>query len=398
MASTIVPVSLFSSGPRPDTGPAPYAWSAYRVLDRSHFQRSAETRRELDSWFSRLPPTAAAQIAERFRDDDDIVHLGAFLELYVHELGLRIGADVEIDVGNDEADDRRPDFLLRWGALEVYVEATAIAGDDVNSARDKRHLDQLYDAINAVTAPRFFVDVDVLKRGASTPPCRRLTARVQGWLNQLDPDVVMADTDREPDNPHKTVIELGEWTVQLQAFGIKDDRHRYPHHRVVGTRFDGFDSIDDLTPLRRKFKRKASHYGELDKPYVLVALAAGTFVDDRDVEHALLGPIAYRYDLDHQGLVGERQRDGAWMRDRGPVNTRLSGMLTLVNLSPTAVCAVEPTFWANPWAARPLPHPGPWRRIEASPTGRTVEHDRTRTIAELFDLPHRWPTVTREHQ
>lgn len=368
------------------------------MLDRSHFQRCAETRRELDDWFSRLELKAAAQIAERFRDDDDVVHLGAFLELYLHELALHMGAEVDIDVGKDEGDNRRPDFLLRWDSQEVYVEATAIAGDDVNSARDKRHLDQLYDAINAVTAPRFFVGVDVLKRGASTPPGRRLTASVQRWLDQLDPDVVLADTAREPDNPHKTVIQFGARAVRLQAFAIKDDGHQFPHHRVVGTRFDGVDSIDDLTPLRRKFKKKAGHYGQLDKPYVLVALAAGTFVDDRDVEHALLGPIGYRYDLGQQRLVGERQRDGAWMRDRGPVNTRLSGVMTLVNLSPLAVSAVEPTFWVNPWAAHPLRRPGPWRRIEADPTGRTVEHDRTRTIADLLGLPQRWPTVPRERQ
>lgn len=115
MTFTIVPDSLFSSGPRSDNGPAPYAWSAYRALDHSHFQRSAETRRELDDWFSRLPPKAATQIGGRFRDDNDVVHLGAFLELYVHELGLRMGAEVDIDVGNDEADSRRPGFLLRWG-------------------------------------------------------------------------------------------------------------------------------------------------------------------------------------------------------------------------------------------------------------------------------------------
>lgn len=366
------------------------------MLDRSRFQFAAETRLELDNWFSRLPPKAAAQVSERFRDDNDTVHLGAFLELYVHELALRMGARVKIDIGDDEADRRQPDFLLSWGALELYVEATAVAGGDVNSARDKRHLDQLYDAINAVTAPRFFVEVDVLKRGASTPPGRRLTARVQRWLDRLDPDAILADTSHGPDNPPKTLIELGDWAVRLQAFATTDDGRHFPHHRVVGTRSDGVGSIDDLTPLRRKIKKKATHYGELDRPFVLVALAAGTFVGDRDVEQALLGPIGYRYDRDQRHVVSHRQRDGAWMRRHGPVNTRLSGLLTLVNLSPTAVCAVQPTFWANPWAERPLPHPGPWRRIGASPSGQTIEHDRTRTIADILGLPERWPAVPRE--
>lgn len=373
----------------------PYAWRAYRCLDRSPFARNAEVRRELDAWFSRLPPKAAAQIAQRFHSDDDSEHLGAFLELYVHEVGLRMGAEVDIDVGNDDTDERRPDFLLRWGALEVYVEATAVEGADVHSKQHKLNLDNVHDAINAVTAPRFFVDVTVLKSTPSTPPLRRLTSHVQRWLDGLDPDVVRADAGREPDNPHKTVVELGGWVIQLKASATADDGLDFPHHRVIGVRYDGVGSIDDFGPLRRKFKKKANHYGRLDKPFVLVMLPAGTFVNDRDIEHALLGPIGYHYDLQQRRAVAERQRDGAWMRRHGPVNKRLSGVLTIAGLSPGAVCSVEPTYWPNPWAEHPLPHPGPWRRIEATPTGQTVEHDRTRTIAEILELPERWPAVRR---
>lgn len=392
--TTSAPSSLFSAGARPDNGPPPYAWRAYRVLDRSRFAHSAEVRRELDDWYSRLPPEAAAQIAERFRSNDDTVHLGALLELYLHELGLRLGAEVDIDVGNDAGDERRPDFLLRWGDLEVYAEATAIAGADVHDPRTKLHLDQLHDAINEVTARRFFVGVKVLRKGKSTPPCRKLTAKTQQWLDGLDPDAVLARTDRDPEDLPWTEIDLGEWAVRLDASAIKDDDYD-GHHRVIGARFDGVGSINDLTPLRRKFKKKAGHYGRLDKPYVLVALAAGTFVDDRDLERALLGSIGYHYDLSQQRVVGERQRDGAWMHERGPINTRLSGVLTVTNLSPSAVCAVEPTYWPNPWAEHPLPDPGPWRRIEAQPSGRTIEHARTRGIAEIFGLPERWPAVPR---
>ena len=395
MASSDVAQSLFSGGSRPDNGPMPYAWRAYRCLDRSHFVRDAEVRRELDAWSSRLPPKAAAQIAQRFQSDDDTEHLGAFLELYVHEVGLRMGAEVDIDVGNDEADERRPDFLLRWGDLEVYVEATAVEGDDVHTKQHKLNLDKVHDAINDVIAPRFFVNVSVLRSMPSTPPLRRLTGNVQRWLDGLDPDVVRANAHRYPDYPHKTVVELGGWVIQLEAFATEDDGHDFPHHRVIGARFDGVGSIDDLAPLRRKFKKKATHYGQLGKPFVLVVLPAGTFVDDRDIEYALLGPIGYHYDLQQQRTVGERQRNGAWMRNHGPVNTRLSGVLTIAGLSPGAVCSVEPTYWPNPWAEHPMPHPGPWRRIEAAPTGQAVEHDRTRAIADVLGLSERWPAVPR---
>ena len=65
--------------------------------------------------------------------------------------------------------------------------------------------------------------------------------------------------------------------------------HDYPEHRVIGGRFDGGGPIDDLTPLRRKIKKKASRYGRLDKPYVLAMLTAGTFVDESDIEPPTVG-------------------------------------------------------------------------------------------------------------
>ncbi len=136
------------------------------------------------------------------------------------------------------------------------------------------------------------------------------------------------------------------------GIGHQDDGHHFPHHRVIATRFDAPAASTISGPCGAS-QEEGRPRRSARQALVLVALAAGTFVDDQDVEHALLGPIGYRYDLDQQRVVGERQRDGAWVRDRGPVNPRLSGVLTLVNLSATAVCAVEPTFWANPWAERP---------------------------------------------
>jgi hypothetical protein len=390
----VIPSSLFSPGQREDNGPPPYTRSAYQLLDRAHHPFATEVRRELDAWFSRLPPIAAAQIAERFRSEDEAVHLGAFLEMYVHELALHMGADVDIDVGRDQGDTRRPDFLLRRSEDELFVEATAIAGADVHDKQTKLYLDILHDAVNAVDAPAFFVDVDVLHHASSTPPGRRITEAVQYWLNSLDPDTELEAASRE-EAPAELTRNFSGWNIRLQARALEPEHRDYSEHRVIGGRYDGGGSIDDLTPLRRKIKQKAGHYGQLDKPYILVVLPAGTFVDDRDIEHALLGPIEYRYDPDLKRLVGNRKRDGAWMGPTGPINKRLSGVLTLVKLSPTSVTAVEPTLWTNPWATHPIPRPGPWRRMEPATNGKCVEYPQTRTIADVFGLPARWPAVTR---
>jgi hypothetical protein len=394
MTSISAPTSLFSHGPRPDNGPAPYRRNAYDLLDLAHRPYATEVRRELDDWFSRLPPRAAAQISKRFRSPVEVVHRGAFFELYLHELGLRLGAEVDIDVGNDDADYRRPDLLFSIENQETFVEATALAGDDVHDAATQRHLDTIHDAVNAVDASAFFVEIDIEQHGSSTPSGRKITSRLQRMLDGLDPDVLLARPDHE-DNPPRITVTVGDWRVGLAAYPLGPKHRDYEHHRVVGSRVYGMGEIDDLTPLRRKIRNKANHYGQLGKPFVLALLPLGTFVEDRDINHALLGPMGYHYDTKLRQLVGERQRDGAWMGPKGPINTRLSAVLTLVNLSPTSICAVQPTLWTNPWAAHPVTDLGPWRRIECHESGRTIEHPAIGTAAATLGLPERWPQVPR---
>lgn len=125
--------SLFSLGPRTDTGAAPYQASAYETLDQHHGQSAARLRAELDRWWRDLPELAAAQIRERFRQRAFGDYLGAFFELYLHRLFSQLGHAVDIDVGNDRDETRRPDFLLDEA---LWVEATAVVGADVIAPAD----------------------------------------------------------------------------------------------------------------------------------------------------------------------------------------------------------------------------------------------------------------------
>lgn len=384
------PPSLFTSAAREDHGPAPYTRGAYELLDRGHRPISAEVRRLLDQWYQRLPAYAAPQIRQRFVSGRDSEHLGAFFELYLYELAHRLGAIVDIDVGRDELDRRRPDLLIECEDRDVYIEATVVTGDDVHDPTTQHHLDGIYDAVNAVTAPAFFVEVEVEAYGSSTPSRRKITPSVQRWLDALDPDALL--DARDADAPSHE-LSTGGWEISLTARAVSREHRSYPHHRVVGTRSDGIGEIDDIRPLRRKLKRKAGHYGELGKPFLVAVLCAGTFVEDRDIDQALFGPMGYRYDRELGEIVGAHQPDGAFIGPKGAINSRLSGVLTWVNLSPTTMGVVEPTLWTNPWAAHPVSARGPWRCIDVQPNGRVVEHPATRTSAGVLGLPDRWPYV-----
>lgn len=382
--------SLFSAEPRRDDGPAPYAQRAYGLLDRSALPSSARVRRELDLWYARLPEAAARSIKQRFVSTNDTVHLGAFFEIYLHELALRLCDDVDLDVGRDRTASKRPDLSIRCEGETALVEATAVTGHDFHSPQEQLHLDQVYDAVNAVAAPAFGVDVDVETIGAGTPATSRITKLLQRWLDSLDPDVLFAAQQRGEDHP-ETTLRVGDWCVRVSAYALAPEHRDYPHHRVVGGRSFGGGGIDDVKPIKKRLRSKASHYGEMPEPFVVAMLCAGTFVDDRDINKALFGRIGYRHDAGANELVGERQRDGVWMHDSGPVHTRLSAVLTFPKLSPHSICAVEPTLWTNPWASRPLTRPWPWRWMEGHASGRVVEHAATRSIADVLGLPERWP-------
>jgi len=149
----------------------------------------------------------------------------------------------------------------------------------------------------------------------------------------------------------------------------------------IGDReLDTLKAMDDIGPLRRGLSDKASHGYELqEEPFVIAALCAGPFVEQMEIEMALMGQ--------------PRVSDGLWLSRAGrPSYTRVSAVLTVTELTPGSCALVEPCLWLNPWAQRPLPVDGlPWRRIEFRSDGRPVEIPARRTTAEILEVGPHWP-------
>ena len=106
LASKRLPPSLFEVRTR--TGSRAYTTPTYRVLNERSGPLWERVRTTLDEWFARVPPHARAQIRERFASDKEIVHHGALWELYLHEAFVRLGYDVDLDVGRDSETTSRP--------------------------------------------------------------------------------------------------------------------------------------------------------------------------------------------------------------------------------------------------------------------------------------------------
>src|ERR1700728_4439903 len=209
--------SLFSGGTRTSQERKGYSESDYAFLDRSARIPSERVRELLDQWYSQLPNEARASIRVRFADADPGHHLGALWELYLHETFRRLGCEVDLDIGRENPDQPRPDFLLAQDGIRLFLEATAalgasVLGDQSSHAR----VAALKDAIERVKAPNFFVGVVVNACGEHTPGRREVTAPIQQWLDGLDSDAVIAEYEATEDVPRKA-LSFDGWGAECKG-------------------------------------------------------------------------------------------------------------------------------------------------------------------------------------
>jgi hypothetical protein len=154
--------------------------------------------------------------------------------------------------------------------------------------------------------------------------------------------------------------------------------------------------VDTKSGLRRAVKKKAGRYGKPDRPYVVAVLIEDDYTDQEDVLDALFGTVSYRLSVKHGGELGSidpvRQRDGPWFARAGPSNTRVSAVMTGINLQPSFVARGTPRLWYNPWALRPLTDSVAWRTTRVDVVAGSID-DRAATMrrGDLLGLPADWP-------
>jgi hypothetical protein len=384
------PRSLFSDRPRIPSRALPYSTSAYERLDRTDGEAAGKVRETIDRWWLNLPAAARPQVRERFMNPAPAVHLGGFFEIYVHEVLRQVCSEVVVDIGNDdETGQRRPDLRAVSAERAFGVEVTAVLGDDSVDPRDRSRVNHFYDVLNSQLRNRdFLLDVKVRIPGPQMPGAK-LAAEIDRWLDPIDPDVEL-ERQAAGNSPRKYRVKHRGWVVDLVASPLKPDLRGRPDFRVIGNRMEGFEvasvdnddldtlkAMDDIGPLLRSLKKKAGHGYELrEEPFVIAALCGGVFVEDIDIEMALMGGPG----------------DGLWVSRGRPRYGRVSAVLTVTELTPGSSALVEPCLWINPWAKRPLAVDQlPWRRIEFQGDGSRVEIPASRTTAEILGLGPRWP-------
>jgi len=354
-------MTLFDDFERKDLDSASYSEASFGYLNRSARPLFIEIRKFLEDWFAKYPSFHQNELRSQFRSDNNIQFEGAFFELLLHEMLLKLKCKVSIHP-KVYGTDRAPDFLaepLNSHSSDFFLEATVVNFLSSADMAEEARLNNIYDILNRyVDASNFFIDVKVGKGPKSQPPAKRIASFLNEKLKEIDPDEIALLYEKDYDLIPQWTFRYDEWNIVFRPVPRKPSARGKQNSMSLGMFSGEMKQVDHITPLRDAILDKAGSYGELEKPYV-IAVNAMEPIDDYVVMSALFGQEQYTYYL-HEESHPEipdrkvsRKLDGVWINYSGPKNTRVSAVLVVHHLRPWSISGADIRLYHNPWASKP---------------------------------------------
>lgn len=381
---------VFSTNLRTDPSEAGHGDSQFQFLDRVSGPYWDQVRELIEDWFSRLCPDAQADVRGRLRSKDDRQFSGAFFELYLHECLLRMGYVVTCHP-ELEGTNRRPDFLAEKDGKSIYLEAGSASTSDVDVAAAAR-LNTLYESLDKVDSPNFFLWIDVMEQGSVPLGARPLRSGLERWLRGLDPDDYAHAKSREdfPDFQYKK----GGWAIQFHAIPKTAEARGKEGVRPLGIFGPQGEWLNDAEGIRNTLNDKGSAYGQLGAPFVVAVVSNSWSADDYDVRNVLYGTAAVQIRAapgSADSTTSVRLPDGYWYAGDHWKHRNVSAVLVVKRLNPALVGSQQHTIWEHPNPEVAVDAFPIWRRSIVDANGRMESDVPQRSQAMWFDLSDPWP-------
>ena len=383
---------LFDDIGRSDTQPSGHTEGHFTFLNRVAGPFWDRTRDTLEEWVSHFPEGEHADLVARLRSEDDGQVMAAYWELYLHESLLREGFILTPHV--ELADSRgRPDFLVEREDVTFLLEATR-AGDPKMEEAAAHRRDTVYEVLEHLDSPDFFLWVHVEDETGVSPSARCMRESVSRWLDTLDYEAIRRTFDKQGLDALPTHLWEGAgWRVTFRPIA-KGDARGQPGLRPLGIFQVGkAQVVDDVGQVRRNLEEKAGRYGRPDLPLVLALAVDNDFFEpEYSISGALFGRQAMQWDPQTLEATEGRLPDGLWRGPRGSRNTRVSAVLAVGNVRPYHFTDREPALWHNPWATTPMLDVLPWESVIVDlRTGELVRRPARQRAHQILGVPEGWP-------
>jgi hypothetical protein len=385
---------LFADKPREDRETVHSHEDTYVFLDRVADPVFDAVRELLNAWVQRFASAQADNpvndLLGRLRSDDTGFY-SAFWELYLHELFVRLGFNIEVHP--ESAKETRPDFRMTRNGREVYLEAV-MPNPRAGRSKEAPGASRIFECVDAAFHPDFSLSVEFVAGGGSIPSRHEVVRAVEDWLATLDWDDVSGARVDSPRPRQETQLGIREWVIGVRAWAR-------PAHLRGDEAFPMIVSYPGMTGfpaavsagIRPLLEEKARKYGDLNAPYILAFWVMSPMASETTPAEALFGIEMPLDEGTHATGLPLRldERKGLWK----PAHPgRLSAVLAAnsFNFNYSAVSRYLPRLWHNPWARFPIEHQLPFAASRVSSDERSITNDPPSVSpSALFELPPDWP-------
>lgn len=366
-----------------------HAESDFAYLNRSGRAEMAGARALVEDWYSRYPAQHQRGLRSRLRSDD-IALESAFFELYLHELLLNLGYAMAVEPPAGTKG-KSPDFLVTGpDGSSFYLEACVVSAKSKDEVAAERRANQVYDQIDKLSSPDFFIGIQIREHPKSPPPGQQIRRFLDEKIASTCWEDVNAAIERGGlEGAPRWRFSDNSWEVDFFPLPKKPEERGKPEPRPLGMWFYDARTLSDVDDIRAAVVRKAERYGELDSPFIVAVNLLSGFSDESIVLKSLLGRTQFTLTRSASGVTGSwgRAPDGVWTSPRGPRYTRLSGVLVVHGAKPWSVGSSKLWYCPNPWAADPMPAPPP-RLPHLAIENQTYVRAEGARPAEIFNLAY----------
>lgn len=391
---------LFDSITRTELRSRNYSEPEFWYLNISARPAVVAIRAVLEEWFGSYPTEEQADLRSRFRSKLDRQHQAAFTELYFHELFSRMGYSPECHPSRTGIS-THPDYLLKSNGTPImYAEITLAGSPSASEESTESRSNQVFDIINSIDSPNFFIGMQLYGAPESSPPVRRLRHVLNEWLSSLDPDQVQSEYELSGVFPKINWKHEG-WAIEFRAMP-RSLQFRGTPARAIGTKMGEVVMLNTASDIRDAIDAKSSKYGSLDLPYLIALNVLTMHCDQQDISDALFGDRVIDVRFDVSGNISEqkdaRVLNGAFFGKKGARRRHISGVIIVDKLVPWSMGARMPELYHNPCATRPLDSAA-WLLPQHVPNAerRNYVFVYGKLAHELLQLPVPWPPADQKN-
>ena len=361
---------LFDDKPRNYTKPSRRAETTYSFLDRSSLPEYERVRCMLQRWVDRFPLEHQPKILGEMRHKgsgsiaNDKHFNAAFFELFLHEFlnGTDGSVEVQPSLGS-----RPPDFRVKL-KLQDKTEFTYIveASDiDLESGtaleRDQNEL-SVFDVLNEIPSPDFFLFLETRGKLESTPPLRKLKHHFEKLIKEADYDDLLRIYMHCGQNPiHLPTIPPfpnGNWILTGRLIPVLPES-RPNSGKLIRLYPSKVSHIDDIGKTKARLDDKAKQHRNVEN--LVIALRCDP-ANDR-LDEALIGKLGPSLRVHREKANSgsfhssfyNRRKDGFWANNSGPQNQNVIGVVAFYDLHPWTIGNLKAMFYSNPYVDKPMP-------------------------------------------